>query len=186
MLRLTNLSNKNKRRTLRALYANSQGYPYAATLDVLFQTGGAGLTTGALAGTNAIAGATAAIMPGMVMTKEVGEIVYPLYTAGTNQRAFGLCANFVGGTMDELYGAGQVGVWRGAGSVYEVLAPAHNDTNLASETAGELGTVATEVYMDANANGQLQADSAGAKGVSTTARAIQRLSANAVIVELLV
>lgn len=181
MLRLTKLSNKNKRRTLKALYAQTQGYPYGATLSAAFDR-----TAGALSGGNAITGAKSAILPGLVAVKLAGEVVTVSGAAGANQRAFGLFANFVGGEMDELSDSDAVGVWRGAGSVFEVLAPAFDDTGLPAATSAEVGTVATEVYMNSNAKGQLVAAAAGAKGVSSAARAVNRLSANAAIVELLV
>lgn len=196
MLRLTSLANKNLRRTLRALYAQTQAYPYAATLDPYFVTG-AGITAGALSwtGTSPAAAQKAALLPGMAMIKEVGEMVTVaggnnVYGSGaswgSNQRAFGLCANFVGGQMDELYGSNQVGVWRGGGGVFELLAPVFNTLNLATEAAAEVGTVATEVYLDPNTYGQLTVDSAGQKAVSSTARLITYLSANAIEIELLV
>ncbi len=181
MLRLTKLSNKYLRRTLRALYAQTQAYPYDATLDSGFDR-----TAGALSGAAAITGAKAAIYPGLVATKKVGEIVTVSAAAGTNQRAFGLFANFVGGDLDEIGDGDKVGVWRGAGSVFEILAPAFDDTSLATPAAAEDGLVATEIYMNSSAKGQLVADAAGAKGISDTARHVSRLSANAIIVELLV
>lgn len=181
MLRLTKLANKNLRRTLKAQYAQTQAYPYAALLDPLFDP-----TAGALAGTNAISGAKAAILPGLVAKKQAGEQVTVSYGNNANQRAFGLFANFVGGDMDELFGSLNVGVWRGAGGVFELLAPAYSDTGLAAEAVAEAGTGVTEVYFDAGTNGQLTAAAAGVKVTSSTARLISRLSANAVIVELLV
>jgi hypothetical protein len=50
----------------------------------------------------------------------------------------------------------------------------------------EAGTVATEVYMNSNSVGQLTAAGAGASTITSTARLIKYLSANAIIVELLV
>jgi len=184
MLRLTKLSNKHRRRTLRALYAQTQAYPYDATLDAAFDR-----TAGALSGAGAISGAKSAILPGLVAVKKSGEeVTLPSAAAGANQRAFGLFANFVGGEMDELGDSDDVGIWRGAGGVFEILAPAFSDANsLSTAASAEAGTVATEVYLNHNAKGQLEYDgSAGAKGVSDAARLVKRLSANAIIVELLV
>lgn len=182
MLRLTNLANKYQRRTLRVLYGQTQAYPYDAQLDASFDR-----TAGALSGTNAIAGSKAAILPGLVAVKKSTETVTLSAARGTNQRAFGLFANFVGGELSDVASDfDRVGVWRGAGSVYEILAPAFDDTNLASQGAAEDGTVANETYLNSSAKGQLVADAAGAYTISDTARLVNRLSANAVVVELLV
>lgn len=182
MLRLTNLSNKYQRRTLRVLYGNTQAYPYDAQLDPSFDR-----TQGALAGANAITGAKAAILPGLVAVKKTAETVTVSGTWATSQRPFGLFANFVGGDLSDIPSDfDRVGVWRGVGSVYEILAPAFDDTNLATETGGEVGTAATEVYMNSGSKGQLVAATAGAYVVNSAARALNRLSSNAVIVELLV
>jgi len=73
--------------------------------------------------------------------------------------------------------------------VYEVLAPAFSTANslstiAAAETTG--GDASEEVYMNSNAKGQLEAAAAGAYTVSMTARLLKYLSANAIVVELLV
>lgn len=189
MLRLTNLANKYQRRPLRVLYGQTQASPYDVQLSAAFDR-----TAGALTGGNAISGAKAAILPGMAAVKLSGEVVSVVAaawaTSSTDYRAFGLFANFVGGELSDIPSDfDRVGVWRGVGSVYEILAPVFDDTNLATDTAGELGTAATEVYLAPNAKSQLSAAVTGAGpfiSPTPTARAISRLSANAVIVELLV
>jgi hypothetical protein len=182
MLRLTNLANKYQRRTLRVLYGSTQAYPYDVQLDSAFDR-----TAGALSGANAITGAKSAILPGQVAVKKAGELVTVSGAAGASQRAFGLFANFVGGELSDIpTDFDRVGIWRGVGSVYEILAPAFDDTNLPAETAAEAGTVGTEVYLNSSSKGVLVADAAGVMTLNDTARAINRLSANAVIVELLV
>lgn len=187
MLRLTNLANKYQRRTLRVLYGQTQAYPYDAQLDSAFNR-----SAGALSGGTAITGAKAAILPGLVAVKKAGEVVSTVAaawaTSSTDYRAFGLFANFVGGELSDIPSDfDRVGVWRGVGSVYEILAPAFDDTNLASEGAAEDGTAGNEVYLGANAKSQLVAQAAGPFISPTpTARLISRLSSNAVIVELLV
>lgn len=182
MLRLTNLANKYQRRTLRVLYGQTQAYPYDAQLDSAFDR-----TAGALSGAAAITGAKAAILPGLVAVKKAGEVVTVSGARGTNQRPFGLFANFVGGELTDIPSDfDRVGVWRGAGSVYEILAPAFDDTSLSTDAAAEDGTVANEVYLNSNAKGQLVAATPGAYTVSEAARLMTRLSANAAIVELLV
>jgi len=183
MLRLTNLANKYQRRTLRPLYAQTQGYPYDATLDASFDRG----TMFDSATPNAAA-SKAAILPGLVASKLVGETVTLATARETASRDFGLFANFVGGELSDIPSDfDKVGVWRGAGSVYEILAPVFSDANSLATIAGqEDGTVAKEVYLNSNAKGQLEAPGAAAAALGTTARLVKYLSANAIIVELLV
>jgi len=182
MLRLTTLANLYQRRTLRVVYNQTRAYPYDAQLDPNFNR-----AAGALSGGTAITGATAAILPGLAAVKEAGEVVTPAYSA-TTQRVFGLFANYVGGTMSDIDTTfDRVGVWRGSGSVYEMLAPVWNDTNLATYAAAEDGTAAHEVYFTStDASARLQAAQGADAGDNTIARLVNRLSANAVIVELLV
>lgn len=186
-----NLNLINKRRTLRALYAQTQATPYAATLDANFnrnqgQLGGGSWT--------AISGAQAAIYPGSVAVKQVGEQVTLAPDSFTQTaRPFGLFNDFVGGILDQLgSGTGSqsqtnlVGVWRGAGSVFEILAPAFGTI---SGAASEAGSAATEVYMTpatSTSSGLLSTVAAGPWAIARTARLISSLSSNAIIVELLV
>lgn len=201
MLRLNNgLSNVHKRRTLRPLLAHTQATPVPMALDSAFNRNGGALTGTATTG---ITGNTmGAILPGMVAMKKVGRTVTPHYTSADRERAFGLFAQFVGGELDDLHGGSEVAVWSGPGSHWEVLAPAFSDTGLAAAAAAEDGTDATEVYLSANAKAQLEADTPGdpvagsdavgdiavlgTAALGRTARLVERLSANAVVVQLLV
>lgn len=191
MLRLQKLANVNKRRTLRAMYAQTQAYPYAATLDsTVDRTSTNPFSISAQAG-------KAAIWPGQVAAKMVGENVK--VAAADEVRAFGLFANFIGGELDELGDRAEVGIWRGAGSVFEILAPVFNDTNLSAAAAGEDGAHANEVYLGADSTGRLAvltlSDVVPPHGdnVTTisgdpraTARLIKRVGDGAIVVELLV
>ena len=192
MLRLTKLSNQYKKRTLRVLYGQTQAYPYAATLDSGFDR-----TTGQLSGANAITGVKAAINPGSVAIKKAGETV--TLAGGGTPNAFGFFANFVGGEMDELGDRSEVGVWRGVGSVYEILAPLFDDTNISGRATAEDGVLANEVYLYSTAKGHLQSAAnnnavSSPRGLGTTpatdarpaARLVQRLSSTAIVVESLV
>jgi hypothetical protein len=181
MLRLTKLSNKFRRRTLRAMYAHTQAYPYAATLDPAFDR-----TQGQLAGANAVTDSKCAIQPGSVLVKEKGEMVTLSGAAGASQRAFGLAGNFVGGELDELGDNAEISVWKGVGSVWQILKPAFDPTNVLTEADAEVGTVGTEVYMNSNTKGQLAADAAGVMTLNDTARLLSAPSVNTIIVELLV
>lgn len=189
MLRLTTLSNKYQRRLLRVLYGQTQAFPYDAQLLSTFDR-----TQGALAGSNSITGATAAILPGMVAVwagQEVVSVVGAAWaTSTTDYRPAGLFATFVGGTMSDIDATfDRVGVWKGVGSVYELLAPVFDDTNLSANAAAIDGTAAHEVYLTANAKSQLTNQVSGQGAYVSppqTARLLNHLSSNAIIVELLV
>jgi len=184
MLRLTSLSNKYARRTLRALHAQTQGYPYPARL---LSTVDRSLTNPFTLTAHA---GKAAIWPGQVAEKLVGNIVQVQATGEATARPFGLFANFVGGTLSDIPAEEDaVGIWRGAGSVWELLAPVFVATNVTTFAAAEAGTVATEVYGTASdATGRM----VFTQGVSTpgvtgdVARLLAAYSADAIEVELLV
>jgi hypothetical protein len=163
------------------MYAQTQAYPYAATLDAgVDRTATNPFSIAAEAG-------KAAIWPGMVAAKTTGESVK--VAVADTQRAFGLFANFIGGELDELADRTEVGIWRGAGSVFEVLAPVFVDTGMAAAAAAEDGAGANEVYLSANTDGRLELDT-DADPYTTAhraaARLVRRLSDKAIIVELLV
>lgn len=125
-------------------------------------------------------------------------------------KSFGLFANFVGGDLDELFGQSEVGVWRGRG-IFEVLAPAFDDakdiagntTALATAYTAIDGTGPKEVYLGSNADARLAQDpnAVGPEGFSLLtdtaahwkagiinrgiARLVDRLSATAILIELL-
>ena len=175
------------RRPLRVLYGQTQAYPFDAQLDPNFSR-----TGGAIDGTatTGITGSKSAILPGLVAVKQAGDRVTPAYTFSDSPRAFGLFANYVGGTISDFPADfDRVGVWRGVGSVYELLAPVFNTANslstvAAAETTG--GDASEEVYMNPNAAAQLQTAGAAAYALVNTARLLNYLSANAIEVELLV
>jgi hypothetical protein len=185
-LRLRKMSDLNRKRTLKALFTHTQGYPYPATLDADFDR-----TAGQLAGGGAVTGSSCAILPGSVMTKLDAENV-TLSGATAGRRAFGLAAHFVGGDLDELGDSDSIGVWRGVGSTYLLRAPAFSDTGLAAAEAAEDGDAADEVYLVSGADGRLVFDTAAnptadfATAKVPVARLMKRHSSTAIEIELLV
>jgi hypothetical protein len=125
MLRIRNLSNAMQKRTLRVLHGQTQATPYAGTLDArLRNTDGsfrAPLTGDAIANSGLARTANTftlqgGLVPGTVMVKTAGEAFVPA-TAAAGVVPFGLLANFVGGTLDDLQDNNEIGVWYGPGSV---------------------------------------------------------------------
>lgn len=149
MLRIRNLSNKYQKRLIRPLYAHTQGYPYAGTLDPsLRNTDGsfkAPLSGDTEPGATRTANAytlQGGLVPGTVVVL-IGDTGGFAVAAGVQaETPFGLLANFVGGTLDDLGDENDVGVWRGPDSVYELLWPAFDDTSITTAlSASEGGAV---------------------------------------------
>lgn len=187
MLRLRFLNNKFQKRLIRPLYAQTQATPYAGSLDPALGTGSTLVapTTGAFAGLTYSANTftfQSGLVPGTVMLKSAASAVVPHHGANlATVFAFGLLANFVGGNMDELGDENTVGVWRGPDSVFELIAPAYDDTGLAAAYAS--ATAGSPVAMWAGADGRLTAN--GAQGNrQTVAQLIERPSATRIVIDL--
>jgi hypothetical protein len=180
MLRIQNISAANQQRTLRALYAQTQAYPYAAVLSANTY-GTAGTSTGSFSKGSGTAPGTAGngpIFPGMVAAlAPAGEVVC-VSVGGAALSPFGLFGNFIGGEFDEVGDFTEVGVWRGPAAVFEVLSPAFN-SNITS--ADEDTDTNRKLYADANG---LLNDSAVDSGLAV-ARLIDYVSASKIVIELL-
>lgn len=196
MLRIRNLSNAMQKRTLRVLHGQTQATPYAGTLYAgLRNTDGSfraplnadtALQSGVARTANAFT-LQGGLVPGTVMVKTAGES-FAVHNGvggavGTAVRPFGLLANFVGGTLDDLQDSNEIGVWYGPGSVYEVLFPAFDDTGLAAAYAAAGG--GTPVLLYAQTNGLLGATNPGGNSVAV-GELIERRSNAVIQVKLLV
>jgi len=114
MIRANNASRAFQKRTIRPLYAWHSAVPYACFLDT-------------------VAVGTAVVYPGAVAVKTTGEQMDVFATAaglpgkgspdgGAGDVPFGLFNNFINGTMDELHGGTEIGVWVGGrDAVFEIL-----------------------------------------------------------------
>jgi hypothetical protein len=173
MLRIKNLSNRYQKRLIRPLYAQTQATPYAAVLDGAFRDAAGGFVV--QAGAFALKGGH---VPGSVVTN-VGEKV-KIATGAANEQVFGLLANFIGGELDDLGDENYVGVWRGPDSVFELLAPAFDDTGLAAAFAGVV--YGTKVPLYAQTDGRLGLAAGTSRQV--VAHLIERVSASRIIVDL--
>jgi len=189
MLRIRNLSNQYQKRTLRVLYGQTQAYPYAATLDPSLRNTDGSFRAPLSSDTLPVARSANAftlqggLVPGQVVLKAAGEGVVVATGANSALIPFGFLANFVGGTLDELGDENSVGVWRGQGSVYEVLAPAFDDTGLAAAYAA--ATPGIPVLLYAGADGRIGANGSPGSRIPV-ARLIERPSASKITIESLV
>ena len=175
MIRANNLARIAVKRTIRPLYAWHSAVPYACFWD----TG-----TGAVGGT-VLASAAGSVYPGQVAVKTTGELMR-LSAGGASALPFGLFNNFIGGTMDELAGGTEIGVWVGGrDAVFEVLAGFSSTETPFASTFG-----AAAVAANGTAGGiGIYADSAGrltdaAGSGFRVARLIEAVSTSKVIVQL--
>lgn len=160
-----------QKRLIRPLYAQSQGYPYACSLDSsLRNTDGSirlPLNADSFNGyTRTAAGYTyqGSLIPGLVLAKTTGEYV-TVHNGGTST-PFGLLGQWIGGTFDNVGQSNQVGAWMGPDSVYELLAPAWNDTTVSAAVAAA-GT-GSPVPLYAGADGRLTSTNSGSQVVVAT------------------
>jgi hypothetical protein len=201
MLKIRNLSNQFQKRTIRPLYGQTQAYPYAATLDPRLRNSDGSFRAplnGDTAANSGLARTAAAfvfqggLVPGTVMAKAAGEGMV-VHNGAASVQPFGLLANFVGGTLDDLQDNNEIGVWRGPDSVYELLFPAFDDTGLAaaySAVSGATSAAGAPVALYAGQDGRLTIAANLPGGVATNqvqvARLIERTSAAKILVEVLI
>lgn len=170
MLQIRNLSNAMQKRLIRPLYAHTQATPYAATLDPLLRnTDGsfrAPLNTENQAGMGARTANAftlqGGIVPGTCMVKNAGEAMLVHNGAVAPVRTWGLLANFVGGTLDDLKDNNEIGVWRGPDATFELLSPAWDPTGLSTLYAAS--TAGAPVDLAAGPDGRLLGFAAGGAG----------------------
>lgn len=183
----TNINQVTQKRLIRPLYAHTQGYPYACTIDPSlrnvdgsFRAPLATDTTPTFPATRSAAAflLNGGLVPGTVMIKGAGETM--VVATGGTQQPFGLLGQFVGGSIDEIGGNNEIGVWRGLDSVYELLAPAWNDTGLAAAVAAAGAGVNVPLY--AGADGRLTSTNPG--GAVVVANLIERVSASLIRIDL--
>lgn len=164
MLRIRNLSNQYAKRPIRILYGHTQATPYAATLDPSLRNTDGSFRAPVATDTVPLARSAAAflhqggLVPGCVVTKGAGESVV-VHNGVAGVRAWGLLANYVGGTLDDIQDENHVGVWYGKDAVAELLAPAFNDSGLAA--AYSAATPGNPVRLYAGTDGRLTATEPG-------------------------
>jgi hypothetical protein len=192
MLRLKNLSNKFQKRLIRPLYAQTQATPYAATLDASLRNSDGSFRL-PLSADTAVGGfpfdRTAdayslknGLVPGTVMVKSAEGEQVAVGDDVADAKPFGLLANFVGGDLDDLGDEDYVGVWRGPDSVYEILAPAFDDTGLAAAYAAATAGAPVELFI--GADGRLAEAGQVSNSNVVVAELIERVSASRIVIDL--
>jgi hypothetical protein len=202
----SNINLTAQKRTIRPVYSNTLAHPYAATLDPSFRNTDGSIRLPKAADRQNVTslGAAAAspltrsadvftyngsIVPGTVMVKtNAGEYVaVGGDITSYNNQPFGLLGQWIGGTFDNLGQNNQVGVWQGFDSVYELLAPAWDDTNVPSAINSSVANGAIgQVLLYAGADGRLTATPVNAGYSVPVARVIDRPASSRLLIQLIV
>ncbi|WP_028058433.1 hypothetical protein [Candidatus Solirubrobacter pratensis] len=195
MIRALKLSNKYQKRTLRALYGQTQAYPFAGNLDDTFRAADGSLVLPVASGSANPARTSAAftipnkntLPAGLVMVKAPGQGDRFKVAVGNDalsgERPFGLLANMVGGEIDELGDENMIGVWRGPDSVFELLAPAF-DPAIATAAASNVNAGAP-LALYAGADGRLTSTApVSTTNVTIVAHLVEAVGTSRIVVDL--
>ena len=145
----SNINVTSQKRLLRVVQGQTQATPTSGYLDPSLRntTGGirvplstdkAGVVAeGAAAASPFTRTATAftyegSLPPGLVLVKTVGEN-YAIADGGTATGVFGLLGQWVGGTFDGIKNTSNISAWQGPDSIYDLLAPGFNPSEVATE-----------------------------------------------------
>lgn len=192
MQRLQNLANKYQKRLIRPLYAQTQAYPYAATLDDTFRNSDGTLHKPLSGDTTPLNTRTAdafthksSLVPGLVMVRtSASKVGVASGVTNAKEQALGLLANWIGGELDEGFSGdslqNEVGVWRGPDGVFEILAPGFDDTGLAAATEVK----GDPILLVAGADGRLVYADTPTSTQVVVAHLIERVSAKRIVVDL--
>lgn len=181
-----------QKRLIRPTYAQTQGFPYAVSLDPsLRNTDGtlripqASDTTPTFPLARSAAAFTLAgsLIPGLVMCMTSSEQVCVANGANAAVQPMGLLGQWVGGTFDNVGQLNQVSVWMGPDSVYTLLAPAWNDTTVAAAVAA--AGAGQQVLLYAGTDGRLTYVASPGSQVPI-ARVVNRQSAQVLVIQSLI
>lgn len=146
----------SQKRLIRPAYAQTQGFPYACSLDPSLRN-----ADGSINLPGGVFTQNGSIVPGTVLIKTTGEQV-TIASGAANEVPFGLLGTWIGGTFDNIGQLNQVQAWMGPDSVYELLAPAWNDTTVAAAVAGAAAGQPVKLYVGADGRLTSTASTSGA------------------------
>lgn len=185
----SNIQLTAQKRLIRPQYAQTQGFPYAATLDPSFRNADGSLRIPTGTDTTPLARSLApytyqgSLIPGLVMVKTAGEQVAVANGANAAVQPMGLLGQWLGGVFDNVGQNNQVGIWMGPDSVYELLAPAWNDSTVsAAVTSAGAGQ---QVLLYAGTDGRLTYVASPGTQVPV-ARVMDRPSASRLVIQMLI
>lgn len=178
-----------QKRLIRVVEGQTQATPYAGYLDPSLRNADGSIRVPKSTDSTPLARSADAftlqnsLTPALVLVKTAGEQFCVASGANEAITPFGLLAQFVGGTFDGIKQGNEIAAWYGPGSVYDLLAPAWNDTGVAEAVAA--ATPGKTVKLYAGTDGRLAVFGTPANRVPV-AEIIERPSAAVLRIKLLV
>lgn len=185
----SNINLTAQKRLIRVVEGQTQATPYAGYLDPSLRNTDGSIRVPVSTDTLPLARSANAftyqssLTPGLVMVKTAGENYTVASGANTAIRPAGLLAQWVGGTFDGVKSTNEIAVWQGVDSVYDLLAPAWDDTGLAAAVSAATAGKAPLLY--AGTDGRLVYNETPANRIAV-AEVIDRPSASVLRIKLLV
>jgi hypothetical protein len=179
----------SQKRLIRPTLTQGNAFPYPALLDPSMRNSDLSIRVPQAGDTTPLARTADAytiegsLIPGLVMVRTTNEYVTVANGANAAVQPFGLLGQFVGGSFDNVGLVNSVGVWMGPDSVYELLAPAWNDSTVASAVAA--ATPGTEVLLYGGTDGRLTYLSSPGSQIPV-ARVIDRPSPSRLLIQLVI
>lgn len=184
-----NITLTAQKRLIRPVYAQTQATPFACFLDPSLRNANGTIRIPQASDTEPIARSANAfsyegsLTPGLVMIKSAGENVVVATGANAAQQPFGLLDQWLGGNFDNVGQINEVSVWRGPDSVFELLAPAWNDTGLAAAISA--AGPGTNVNLYAGTDGRLEVNASPGSRLPV-AYVVERPSSSRLIINLVI
>lgn len=185
----SNINLTSQKRLIRVVEGQTQATPYAGYLDPSLRNTDGSIRVPVSTDTLPLARSANAftyqssLTPGLVLVKTTGENFTIASGANEKIRPFGLLAQWVGGTFDGVKSTNEIAAWQGIDSVYDLLAPAWDDTGLAAAVSGATAGKAPLLY--AGTDGRLVYNGSPGERVAV-AEVIDRPSASVLRIKLLV
>jgi len=184
-----NIALTAQKRLIRVVEGQTQATPYACYLDPSLRNANGSIRIPQSTDTTPIARSANAFTfegsftPGLVLLKSTGENVVVATGANAALQPFGLLGQWIGGTFDNQGLKNEISAWRGPDSVYDLLAPAWNDTGVAAAVAA--AGPGTNVLLYAGTDGRLTVTKAGSECIPV-AYVVERPSSSVLRINLLV
>lgn len=192
----SNIAITAQKRPLRAAYAQTQGFPFAAYLDSSLRNSDGSIRvpqasdttpTYPLARSAAAFTYEGSLVPGTVMVKGQNDNAV-VANGASGVQPWGLLGQWIGGIFDGIGQNSSISVWVGPDSVYDLLQPAWNDAGLAAMIAGSAAGVPVLLYAGTDGRLSLLTTNGGtaAAGSTPVARVINRYSSARLQIQLLI
>lgn len=184
-----NITLTAQKRLIRPVYAQTQATPFACYLDPSLRNANGTIRIPQSSDTEPIARSANAftyegsLTPGLVLLKSSGENVVIATGANAALQPFGLLDQWLGGIFDNVGQINEISAWRGPDSVFELLAPAWNDTGLAAAIAA--AGPGTKVNLYAGTDGRLEVNASPGSALPV-AWVVERPSAARLIINLVI